>query len=142
MKSVLENASLKDELSGVQAELAQEQETVEALRAELSKCKEESAGLSGEVEQLKLQLKEHDKKSKHMWRLQCAQSQANCVPAEGDRAPERSSAQCKEVPDQDNSVVTAPVISPPSPSVFGEPTCSPPWVVQLASSVTTPATPA
>ena len=77
IKSVLEeNASLKDELAGIQAEFAQEQETVEALRAELSKCKEEeSADLSGEVEQLKLQLKEQDKKSKNLSRLQCAQSQ-------------------------------------------------------------------
>ena len=36
---------------------------------------EESADLSGEVERLKLQLKEQDKKNRHMRRLQCAQSQ-------------------------------------------------------------------
>ena len=49
----------------------------------------------------------------------------------------------QELTDQDSSVVPASVISPPLPSVLGEPpTCSPPRVVQLPSSVTTPITPA
>ena len=77
LKSVLEeNAALKDKLTGVQVELAQEQETVEALREELTKCKEQESGdLDSEVESLKLQLREQVKKSKHMWRLQCMQAQ-------------------------------------------------------------------
>ena len=75
MKLVLEeNAAVKDKLTGVQVELAQEQETVEALREELM-CKEQESGdLASEVENLKLQLRGQEK-SKHMWRLQCMQAQ-------------------------------------------------------------------
>ena len=70
-----ENAALKDALSGAQADLAQEQETVASLQAELAKCKErEHEDLAAEVESLNLQLEEQRKKNKRMWRLQCAQS--------------------------------------------------------------------
>ena len=64
LTSVLEeNAALKDKLTGVQVKLAQEQETVMALREELTKCKEQESGdLASEVDSLKLQ----EKKSKHM----------------------------------------------------------------------------
>ena len=71
-----ENAALRDELTGVQVELAQEQETVVALREELMKYKEQESGdLASEVESLKSQLREQEKKFKHMWRLQCMQGQ-------------------------------------------------------------------
>lgn len=178
IKPVLEeNAALKDELMEVRAELTQEHETVAALRAELSKCKEQECGdLASEVESLKLQLKEQEKKNKRMWRLQCMQSREQediiaCQqreiehlkgasdqgesPSEAELSPLGSDSggmtSHQEVPNQDGSVVVVlvspcqvaqPVISPPSPSVLGEPTTpSPPRAVQLASPVTTPATP-
>ena len=63
-----ENAALKDALSGAQADLAQEQETVASLQAELAKCKErEHEDLAAEVESLNLQLEEQRKKNKRMW---------------------------------------------------------------------------
>ena len=70
-----ETAALKDALSQARTGLAQEQETVANLQAELAKSKErEHDDLAAEVEGLKQQLEEQRKKNKRMWRLQCAQS--------------------------------------------------------------------
>ena len=169
LKSVSEeNAALKDKLAGVQVELAQEQETVEALREELAKCKEQESGdLASEVESLKLQVREQEKKSKHMWRLQCmqAQEQEDLIARQQREIQHLKGASAHSesppvveldplgadsggmtshqvAPDHDGPVATAPAISPPLPSFPGEALpSSPPQVVQPVSSVTTPATP-
>ena len=69
-----ENAALKDVLSRALTGLAQEQETVANLQAELAKSKErEHDDLAAEVEGLKLQLEYQWNKNEQMWRLQCTQ---------------------------------------------------------------------
>lgn len=142
LKSVLEeNAALKVKLTGVQVKLAQEQETVEALREELTKCKEQESGdVASEVESLKLHLREQEKKSKHMWRLQCMQAhEQEDLIARQQREIQHlkgASAQIESplvveldllgadsggttsrqaVLDHDGPVATAPAISPPLP---------------------------
>ena len=157
LKSVLEeNSTLKDKLTGVQVELAQEQETVEALK-ELAKCKEQEGGdLATEVESLKLQLREQEKKSKHMWRLQCMQAQEQedliarqqreiqhlkgisgqsesppVVELDPLGADSGRTTSHQAAPDLDGPVATTPAISPPLPLFPGEALpSSPPQVVQ------------
>ena len=123
--------------------------------------------MSGKVERLKLQLKEQDKNSKQMWRLQCAQNREQentieCLQREIEQLKGASArnespymaelsplgpstggtTSHQEVPDHDSSAVPAAVTFPHPPPALGEPTCLPPRVVHLASSVTSPATPA
>ena len=128
---------MKDALSGAQADLAQEQETVASLQAELAKCKErEHEDLAAEVESLNLQLEEQRKKNKRMWRLQCAQSrEQEDMIAQQQREIERLKGTCdrgeapptvesippgsdsdgtpsrSEVPDLHGPVVTPPATS-------------------------------
>ena len=117
------------------------------------KCKEQECGeLASEVQSLKLQLKEQEKKNKHMWRLQCTQSreqedmighqqrEIEHLKGASDRgesppvmelsplgSDSGRTTSHQEVPDQDGSVVTAP----DSPRQVARPVISPPTSLVL-----------